>query len=185
LGAFASRDRVYFGRAEEGVLENEFAGNLVEVCPTGVFTDKPLSQRYTRKWDLQSAPSVCTACSLGCNTMASERYGELRRIHNRYNHRINGYFLCDRGRFGAHYINSEARLRKCGIRNGEGEYDAVGADEAIDHVTAVIRDSARVIGIGSPRATMESNYTLYKLVGRENFYSGMSRASGEIHRLML
>ena len=25
---------------EDGVLENEFSGNLVEVCPTGVFTDK-------------------------------------------------------------------------------------------------------------------------------------------------
>ncbi len=40
LGVFASRDRVYFGRTEDGVLESPFAGNLVEVCPTGVFTDK-------------------------------------------------------------------------------------------------------------------------------------------------
>ena len=58
LQAFGSRDRMYFGRAEEGVLENEFSGNLVEVCPTGVFTDKPFSAKYTRKWDLQSAPSI-------------------------------------------------------------------------------------------------------------------------------
>ena len=59
LEAFGSRDRMYFGRADDGVLESEFAGNLVEVCPTGVFTDKPFSVTYTRKWDLQSAPSVC------------------------------------------------------------------------------------------------------------------------------
>ena len=36
-------------------------GNLVEVCPTGVFTDKTLKQHYTRKWDLAVAPSVCVA----------------------------------------------------------------------------------------------------------------------------
>ena len=44
LNAFASRNTVFFGRHEDGVLENEFSGNLVEVCPTGVFTDKTLKQ---------------------------------------------------------------------------------------------------------------------------------------------
>ena len=52
LDVFASHDHVYFGRHEDGVLENEFSGNLVEVCPTGVFTDKTLKSHYTRKWDL-------------------------------------------------------------------------------------------------------------------------------------
>ena len=37
---FAAKRDVYFGRHAEGPLESEFAGNLVEVCPTGVFTDK-------------------------------------------------------------------------------------------------------------------------------------------------
>ena len=44
LDVFASHDHVYFGRHEDGVLESEFSGNLVEVCPTGVFTDKTLKQ---------------------------------------------------------------------------------------------------------------------------------------------
>ena len=50
------RRNVYFGRVEDGVLESEFSGNLVEVCPTGVFTDKTHSERYNRKWDMH--PSV-------------------------------------------------------------------------------------------------------------------------------
>ena len=37
LTTLASRGEVYFGRFEDGVLESEFSGNLVEVCPTGVF----------------------------------------------------------------------------------------------------------------------------------------------------
>ena len=60
FNVFASHDNVYFGRYEDGALESPFSGNLVEVCPTGVFTDKTFKQHPTRKWDLQTAPSVCT-----------------------------------------------------------------------------------------------------------------------------
>ena len=38
-----------------------------------------------------------------------ERYGMLRRIVNRYNREVNGYFLCDRGRYGYEFVNSEGR----------------------------------------------------------------------------
>ena len=83
FNVFGMHNHLYFGRAEEGVLENEFSGNLVEVCPTGVFTDKTLKKHYARKWDLQTAPSVCVHCGLGCNTIPGERYGSLRRIWNK------------------------------------------------------------------------------------------------------
>src|SRR5208283_3977686 len=66
FGAFASHNGVYFGRAQDGPLESPFAGNLVEVCPTGVFTDKTQREHYSRPWDLRTAPSVCVLCSLGC-----------------------------------------------------------------------------------------------------------------------
>ena len=144
LNAFASRDRIFFGRSQSGVLESEFAGNLVEVCPTGVFTDKTLAKHYSRKWDLQSAPTICTSCSLGCNTYTSERYGELRRVHNRYHHEINAYFLCDRGRFGAGYVNSENRIPQAGIRNDQNTYDPVELSVALDAVKKLMKDSERV-----------------------------------------
>jgi NADH-quinone oxidoreductase subunit G len=90
FSVFAAHDDVYFGRYEPGVLESEFSGNLVEVCPTGVFTDKTLKQHYTRKWDLTNAPSVCHQCGLGCNILAGERYGTIRRILSRFNGDVNG-----------------------------------------------------------------------------------------------
>src|SRR5512138_2359 len=80
LAVLGSHDHIYFGRHQEGPLESEFSGNLAEVCPTGVFTDKTHKEHYTRKWDLTNAPSVCIHCGAGCNTIASERYGGLRRI---------------------------------------------------------------------------------------------------------
>ncbi|MCZ6504133.1 MAG: NADH-quinone oxidoreductase subunit NuoG [Gammaproteobacteria bacterium] len=185
LSAFASRDRVYFGRSDDGVLENEFAGNLVEVCPTGVFTDKILGEHYTRKWDLQSAPAVCTGCSIGCNITVSERYGQVRRVNNRYHGEINGYFLCDRGRFGAEYVNCDDRIPYCGIRNANGIYEATSSDETLAHVKALIDESQTIIGIGSPRASLEANFVLRTLVGKENFYSGLSNSEAEISKLLL
>ena len=71
LDVFAcAQPRLLRPRTRTATLESEFSGNLVEVCPTGVFTDKTLKQHYTRKWDLQTAPSVCVHCALGCNTIA-------------------------------------------------------------------------------------------------------------------
>lgn len=171
LDAFASGSKVYFGRSEEGVLENEFSGNLAEVCPTGVFTDKTLKQHYTRKWDLTTAPSVCVHCSLGCNTIAGERYGSLRMISNRYNGEINGYFLCDRGRFGYEFVNAPSRIRSPRLLNGADR--EISIDEVLTHAKSL--QGSRLVGIGSTRASLESNFLLSKIVGEENFYHGVSR----------
>ena len=119
FNSFGSRNRVYFGRQQEGALQSEFSGNLVEVCPTGVFTDKTSARHYTRKWDLETAPSVCIHCGLGCNTIPGARYGKMRRVVARFNGDVNGYFLCDRGRFG--YEFSE-----CGMRSAERGVETYG-----------------------------------------------------------
>jgi NADH-quinone oxidoreductase subunit G len=179
FGVFKLRDIVYFGRNEDGVLENEFSGNLVEVCPTGVFTDKTLKQHYTRKWDLQMAPTVCAYCALGCNVSAGERYGALRRIINRYNSEVNGYFICDRGRYGYEHVNSPSRILASRGRR-DGQVSQITPAEALDRLST-FASSGKVIGIGSPRASLESNFALRSLVGPENFYAGVSDST---HRLL-
>lgn len=173
FGVYASASRVYFGRPESGTLESEFSGNLTEVCPTGVFTDKTHSERYNRKWDMQYAPSVCQGCSSGCNISPGERYGELRRVENRFNGEVNQYFLCDKGRFGTGYVNRADRPRQPQFRNG-ASVTAVSVDQALDTVIANIQGK-KVLGIGSPRASLESNFALRELVGQENYSTGMSQ----------
>jgi len=174
LSAQASRDHVYFGRHQEGILESEFAGNLVEVCPTGVFTDKTLVEDYTRKWDLQTAPSVCVGCAVGCNTTPGERYGRLKRIHNRFNSEVNGYFLCDRGRFGGGFVNSAERIPFPGLKQTDGSYKAITEEESLQKFAEMCATSKKVAGIGSPRASVEANYLLQSLVGAENYSPGFS-----------
>ncbi|MCY1279734.1 NADH-quinone oxidoreductase subunit G [Pseudomonas jessenii] len=180
LGVFGAHDNVYFGRVEDGTLESEFSGNLTEVCPTGVFTDKTHSERYNRKWDMQFSPSICHGCSSGCNISPGERYGELRRIENRFNGSVNQYFLCDRGRFGYGYVNREDRPRQPQLAGGT----KLSLDEALDKAADLLR-GRNIVGIGSPRASLESNYALRELVGAEHFYSGIEAAELERIRLVL
>ncbi|WP_347901035.1 NADH-quinone oxidoreductase subunit NuoG [Pseudomonas purpurea] len=180
LGVFGAHDNVYFGRVEDGVLESEFSGNLTEVCPTGVFTDKTHSERYNRKWDMQFSPSICHGCSSGCNISPGERYGELRRIENRFNGSVNQYFLCDRGRFGYGYVNREDRPRQPLLAGGA----KLSLDEALDKAADLLR-GRNIVGIGSPRASLESNYALRELVGAEHFYSGIEASELERIRLVM
>ncbi|WP_339494322.1 NADH-quinone oxidoreductase subunit NuoG [Pseudomonas sp. EA_35y_Pfl1_P108] len=180
LGVFGAHDNVYFGRVEDGVLESEFSGNLTEVCPTGVFTDKTHSERYNRKWDMQFSPSICHGCSSGCNISPGERYGELRRIENRFNGSVNQYFLCDRGRFGYGYVNREDRPRQPLLAGGA----KLSLDDALDKAAELLR-GRNIVGIGSPRASLESNFALRELVGAEHFYSGIEASELEHIRLVL
>ncbi|WP_163649658.1 NADH-quinone oxidoreductase subunit NuoG [Modicisalibacter sp. 'Wilcox'] len=177
LGAFGANDNIYFGRHQEGVLESPFSGNLTEVCPTGVFTDQTHSERYTRKWDLQFAPSLCHQCAVGCNISPGERYGDIRRIENRYHGEVNRFFLCDRGRFGYGYVNRDDRPRLPEWRSDRGdERVTLEVDAALDRGADRLRSARRVIGIGSPRASLESNHQLRALVGEGNFSTGIAAA---------
>ncbi|MCK8383894.1 hypothetical protein LXA42_17505, partial [Erwinia amylovora] len=70
------------------------------------------SERYNSKWDMNFAPSICQQLIIGCNTSHGERYGEIRRIENRYNCTVNHKFLRDRGRFGYGYVKINDRPRQ-------------------------------------------------------------------------
>jgi NADH-quinone oxidoreductase subunit G len=178
LQVFALRNRVYFGRSEDGVLDSEFSGNLAEVCPTGVYTDRTFGEHYVRKWDQSFAPSVCVHCAVGCNTSPGERLGLLRRILNRYHGAVNGYFLCDRGRFGYGFVNGARRLRDPLLRGGR-----VVPEAAVAHLAGFA--AGRTLGIGSPRASLEANFALRELVGAENFYAGFSRTEAALAAAIL
>ncbi|WP_169828856.1 NADH-quinone oxidoreductase subunit NuoG [Marinobacterium jannaschii] len=185
LHAMGSRDRTYFGRVEDGNLESPFAGNLVEVCPTGVFTDKPHGESYSRKWDLQSAPAICVHCSLGCNISPGARYGRLKRVQNRYHPDINGYFLCDRGRYGFRFTDPDRRLLQALQRTEEGE-ETLSTGNALSRLWHRIKQADQhLIGIGSPRASLEANFALRQIVGAKNFYAGVSAVEDEMVRLVL
>ncbi len=171
LGVFGSRDRVYFGRVKDGVLESEFAGNLVDVCPTGVFTNKRFREVYSRPWDLHTARAICVHCSIGCNLLPGGRHRTLRRIKPHPHKELNRFFICDRGRYGGEYVNLYPRQTRPTIAGTE-----VGFREAIHHAATQLRGiveqhgTKAIVALGSSRASLETNAALnllFKALGAE------------------
>lgn len=139
LGVMRSANQTYFGRYEDGVLESPFSGNLSDICPTGVYTDKP-SRFFGRRWDYQRCPSICINCSLGCHTVASIKYREVKRQEARFSEAVNGYFICDRGRYGFFYAGLEERSRRAMVD---------GKEVPFDQAVKVLREKIEEIGRGS------------------------------------
>src|SRR5262249_20766420 len=103
---------------------------------------------------------------------------------NRYHHEVNGYFLCDRGRFGYEFVNSSRRIGQPLLRADEhGVAEVVTGEDALRHVAKSLSGSC--LGIGSPRASLEANCALRALVGAENFYAGMSERDSRLVTLAL
>lgn len=165
FGVYGSRDRIYFGRVDDGTLESEFSGNLVDVCPTGVFTDKQFRGHYTRPWDLQTSRSVCPSCSVGCNVLPGYRNNSLRRVKPAEHAVVNRFFMCDRGRYGGEFVNSEDRIYQARVAGVEQNIDTAIASvaERLKEI-AKAHGPAAIAGLGSDRATLESNAALHLLL---------------------
>jgi len=151
FGVFGSRDRVFFGRLHDGPLESPFAGNLAEVCPTGVFTDKVYHGQYLRPWDLETAPSICPHCNLGCNTAPGAARGQLRRVRQRHHPDINPYFLCDRGRYGFRHSTHPQRPWHNRLRSRP-----IDPEDALDRLAETLAEGQTAF-LGSPRADILDN----------------------------
>jgi len=160
-------DRLYFGRFSDGELESPFSGNLVDICPTGVYTDKT-SRFKVRRWDLERAPSLCNHCSLGCNTVGNAHYRGVMRVEARYNHDVNGYFICDAGRFGFSYSNggSGHKKRPWVARVGESAVSAqtafTRARESLGNIAEKYGPNA-IAAVGSTRNSLESQCMLNQI----------------------
>ena len=111
---------------EEGV-QSLISGNLMDVCPVGAITTRDYRFK-ARPWDNpNAADTICTDCSKGCNTTAWikakpewAKGSRLIRFTPRYNPDVNGYWMCDIGRFGFHWVESDDRVRRPLIRDAKG-----------------------------------------------------------------
>ena len=152
LGCLQIAHHTYFGRFSDGPLESPFAGNLIDICPTGVYTDKP--SRFTgRRWDFERTPSLCIHCSLGCNTVSSARYREMVRQEARFNKSVNGFFICDRGRYGFSYESHPERPRRARIGQ-----EPVPWGEALQRAGSTLDrlNPASIACLGSGRSSLEN-----------------------------
>ena len=160
LGAMGIGNRTYFGRFSPGPLESPFSGNLIDVCPTGVYTDKP-SRFKSRRWHLERGPSLCLHCSLGCNIVGSAEYREMVRLEARLHEDVNGYFICDRGRYGFYYANLPTRPREArvGGRNVPWDEAIQAAAQGLAKINQKYGPGA-VACVGGTRSSLETQGAL-------------------------
>jgi NADH-quinone oxidoreductase subunit G len=121
---------------EEGV-HSLVSGNLMDVCPVGAITTRDYRFK-SRPWDNPEAvDTICTQCSKGCNTTAWlkakpewAKGARLIRFTPRMNAEINGYWMCDIGRFNYHWIESDDRLRRPLVKDASGAQHPVSWHDA-------------------------------------------------------
>ncbi|MDP8240685.1 MAG: molybdopterin-dependent oxidoreductase [Candidatus Hatepunaea meridiana] len=169
-------------------LDNDYAGNVVDLCPVGALTDKDF--RFKRRsWFLSHTSSICQLCSRGCNVridydvnpyhehkrniqMRTHRtetteYARIQRIKPRHNEQVNDYWMCDHGRYGYRPTDSADRLLHPLLRE-DGELKQVKTSVAIKQaataiLSAIGRNPDKAAIIVSPLLTNEELFTVHRL----------------------
>lgn len=113
-------------------LDNELAGNVIDLCPVGALLNKN-NLHDERVWYWTFTDTVCSLCSNGCNITAGvdPRKGLVSRIRPRINTDVNGHWICDRGRYDYKEVQESKRLRDPIYKNNN-EYEITSWDNAID-----------------------------------------------------
>jgi NADH-quinone oxidoreductase subunit G len=149
-------------------LDNPYSGNVIDLCPVGALTSRDYRFK-SRPWDLvRHVESTCPACSRGCSIVTDVRHlrtggEEVLRIRPRHNPEVNGYWMCDEGRFEAYPRRGRGALETPLIRR-QGVTRPVAWDEAIatlaERLQGILRQhgSAAIGGLLSTWLTVEELY---------------------------
>lgn len=100
-------------------LNNKLASNVVDLCPVGALASKDFLYTH-RVWNLKTQDSVCAGCSTGCSIHLDTNKNVVYRLRPRENPNAQGYFMCDDGRLGYHYVNSSNRISKPHMKSESG-----------------------------------------------------------------
>jgi NADH-quinone oxidoreductase subunit G len=159
---------------DEGV-HSLLSGNLMDVCPVGAITTKDYRFK-SRPWDNpEVVDTICTLCEKGCNTSAWikakpewAKGAQLIRTTPRFNPEVNGYWMCDIGRFDYRWVEGDQRLQRPLLR-AEG-----GALQPTDWTSALRTLADRVAAVGgqgalrffvSAHASLEELFLIGRLGG--------------------
>ena len=167
LGIFSRGDHSEIGLFPGQDLENNYSGNVVDICPVGALTDRDF-RFQVRVWYLDTTKSICPGCARGCNV---EVHVNRKRPHHaagrrvarlkpRFNDAVNAWWICDVGRYGFDAVDDPSRIRFA--RHGGVD---VTRDEALGLLIAALRDHApdEIAILASPELSNEDLFALRRL----------------------
>jgi NADH-quinone oxidoreductase subunit G len=149
LGVFERAAKAEIGIDERTEIGNNYSGNLVDICPVGAITDGDFRFK-TRAWLLKKGRTVCPHCSRGCNIVIQHVRGyplpgrrrRVYRIVPAENQQVNGYWICDLGRYAYHDMD-ENRLTAVGVKNvGPPERTVADWESVVRELAADIKGLA-------------------------------------------
>jgi NADH-quinone oxidoreductase subunit G len=165
LGFFERGVRAEIGTYDGVPVDNNYSGNLVDICPVGAITDTDFRFK-TRAWFLKKGPTVCSRCSRGCAIVVESVTGyplgegqrKIFRIKAGENPSVNGSWICDLGRAGRRDIDERRQVR---VMKDAAPEEGLSWQKALADVTARIRAvpgperSAKIAVVLNSRLTCE------------------------------
>jgi len=173
FGIFNRGDHSEVGLYPGKELDNDYSGNVADICPVGALTDKDFRFKC-RVWYLKETPSVCPGCSKGCNIdvhwqtdrphkAAGDR---VMRLKPRFNADVNEWWICDEGRYGYSRVDKE-RILSPQIRTVSTERTAEDVDweRALDTLDGLFKQIPKDewLVLVSPQLTNEDLYLAKRL----------------------
>lgn len=127
-------------------LDNAYSGNVADICPVGALTDRDFRFKV-RVWYLEKAPSICTGCARGCSIEVHSNLKRpwhtdgkrVARLAPRPNPEVNGWWICDDGRYGYGFVDAPTRLRRVSLMDA-GNLQAVAWDKAVATISTELKE---------------------------------------------
>jgi NADH-quinone oxidoreductase subunit G len=167
FGAFLRSHELTFDTWEDSEITHKFQGNLADICPVGAITNRDWRFKK-RAWKLHKTPTVCTACSTGCNINLEHHENRIYRIKPRQNPDVNRWWMCDEGRLSYPPLNNrrervlepQARVKgELQAASWEAIYKALG--QRLEQIGA---SGAQVLGLADTHASNEELHLFKRLL---------------------
>jgi len=144
-------------------LSGNYQGNITDLCPVGALTLKDF-RFQARVWNLVKTASTCGECSRGCSTTVEVlRKGAVKRIRPRPNPAVNGFWMCDHGRFSHDRLDRPGRLSGAVVRGGSGRAEALAVEDALAIARDMLVTHGETLIVASPWLTVEEGRELLAL----------------------
>ena len=146
----------------EKAFKSELSGNVVDLCPVGALTHKPVAFEY-RPWELKRNLSIDVMDGVGTNIRLDARGRQVMRVLPRINEDVNEEWAHDKTRYHVDGL-VRRRLDKPFVRK-DGKLVEASWDEAFDAIATVAKQAkSSVAAIAGDLLDCETMYAAKALV---------------------
>ena len=159
-GVFERGFHTTLGTYVPETLTSEHQGNLHDICPVGALTTRDFRFKK-RVWYLDKTQSICPLCATGCNIEIHHHDNKIYRLVPVRNDDVNGFFMCDTGRFGFHRYEEEHRLLEPQFQG-----EAIDWNNALERFADYIFTAKQYAIIGGGNLTNEDLFVIKEFVDK-------------------